>query len=130
MVRADAGGIGPRAVGRRSGRDSGPRGAAAEDGQPGCGALAGSAGGEPLSPHLGAFARGARLATTAEASGQSGADADVGEEPTALPGDEPRGVPETKAVERARPPGAGRAGLSPLGDPATPTAAAVASRPH
>ena len=52
---------------------------------------------------LGAHAGGARPAATAEASGQAGEDADLGEEPIALSGHEPGGVPEAEAVERAGP---------------------------
>lgn len=80
-------------------------------------APAGSAAGEPVPTHLGSLAGGTRLPTTAEASGQAGADADFGEEPTALLGDEPGGVPKAEAVERAGAPGAGRAEPGAVGEP-------------
>src|SRR5205814_3708338 len=103
VVRAPAGRTGPRVVSGGPGRDSGPSRAPAEDRHAGCRARAGPAGGEPLPARLGAHARRARSAPTAEASRQAGAHADLGQEPVALPGDEPGRVPKEEAVERARP---------------------------
>src|SRR5690349_21194229 len=88
---------------RRCGRHSLAEPAqAAVDGQAGCPAPAGSAGGKPVSAHLGAEYGRAGLAPAAEAPAYVSADAHPGEEPVAAHCLEPGLAEEEPAVEPGR----------------------------
>src|SRR5439155_25866386 len=101
LVRAVAGGTEVRAVGGRSGADSGPASAKAEDRPSGCPTPAEVAGGGSLPAGVGSGFGESGSAPTALASAPAGADADAGHESVAGHSPERRGAAQEGTVEQA-----------------------------